>query len=138
MSEKLLPCPFCGGESRIREYKDVEFLIHNADCFMVQCDRCGCGTSYEATKAEAIAAWNRRASGWISVKDGLPDNMQYCAVVRNTWDATCARFEHDAFVGLLRVDGEGFEYDDVTYWMPLPEEPKRSHLPLTESNNGGV
>ena len=57
---ELKPCPFCGGEVRIREYKNVEFLVYKSDCFLVQCDGCGCGTSYELTEQSAIAAWNRR------------------------------------------------------------------------------
>jgi len=53
MSEKLLPCPFCGGESD---------LWHNPPwSFGVICDACGCEiTSPDNTRAGAIAAWNRR------------------------------------------------------------------------------
>jgi len=59
MSE-LKPCPFCGGEAAIRKCKDVEFLVHNADCYMIMCGRCGVGTSYEPTETDAAAVWNRR------------------------------------------------------------------------------
>jgi len=53
MSEKLLPCPFCGGESN---------LWHNPPhSFGVVCDACGCEiTGPDNTRAGAIAAWNRR------------------------------------------------------------------------------
>lgn len=57
---ELKPCPFCGGEAKIYEYKDVEFLVHNADCNTVQCKTCGCGTSYEPTAERAIETWNVR------------------------------------------------------------------------------
>jgi Lar family restriction alleviation protein len=60
MPDKLKPCPFCGGEATARRYKDVEFLVHNADCFMVLCGGCGCGTSYEPTEEAAADTWNRR------------------------------------------------------------------------------
>jgi len=52
---KPLPCPFCGGVS-IPMHKDSGF-------YSVQCDDCGSTTSDFDTKAEAIAAWNKRKKG---------------------------------------------------------------------------
>lgn len=49
MSEELKPCPFCGGEA---EYEGLY-------CY---CTRCGCRMEDDPDEAEAIAAWNRRAS----------------------------------------------------------------------------
>lgn len=57
---ELKPCPFCGNDPRMRDYKDVEFLLTNNDCFMVQCNSCGCGTSYEPTESNAAETWNTR------------------------------------------------------------------------------
>ena len=57
----LKPCPFCGGKARIRKYVDIAFLVHKSNCYMAQCDNCGCGTSYESSEAHAEATWNRRA-----------------------------------------------------------------------------
>lgn len=45
--EKLLPCPFCGGEA------------HLFDGYWVECTKCGCQTP-ETFEEVAIAAWNRR------------------------------------------------------------------------------
>jgi len=46
---KLLPCPFCGGEARIKGKKIYRVA-------------CGCtARTYGKTKDEAVAAWNRRA-----------------------------------------------------------------------------
>ena len=61
MSE-LKPCPFCGGKARIREYKAEKFLLYNANCFISQCGKCGCGTSFERSQSDAIIAWNTRQS----------------------------------------------------------------------------
>lgn len=57
MSETLKPCPFCGGEARlIRSAPDWYFpACMNREC---ACD----WTDSYPTKAEAIAAWNTRAT----------------------------------------------------------------------------
>ena len=51
MTEKLKPCPFCGGEAKInkREYS-------------IECTRCSAYMGYFYTKQEAIEAWNRRVT----------------------------------------------------------------------------
>jgi Lar family restriction alleviation protein len=53
MTEKLLPCPFCGGEAETFEASE--------DSFSVLCTGCGVETPYLPYLTEAIAAWNRRA-----------------------------------------------------------------------------
>ncbi len=54
----LLPCPFCGGEAYLSEdasHSRAYFIGCNVeDCFGE--------IHWEQTKAEAIAAWNRRAT----------------------------------------------------------------------------
>jgi Lar family restriction alleviation protein len=58
MTEKLLPCPFCGGEASVRTVLRV----------LARCEMCGSeGQSFsmvdagvEAASDQAIAAWNRR------------------------------------------------------------------------------
>ena len=53
MSEKLKPCPFCGGEALLWEIKDC-------DCYRVFCTKCPCCMGINLEKDEAIEAWNRR------------------------------------------------------------------------------
>ena len=57
MNEKLLPCPFCGGDAYL--VTDDE----TASLYGVQCFRCDAGIpSEKKTVKEAVEAWNRRAS----------------------------------------------------------------------------
>ena len=61
--QELKPCPFCGGE--------VEIECIDKEYFYISCENCCSSTSFgivfedgtaaEATKAESIEAWNRRA-----------------------------------------------------------------------------
>ena len=62
MSDKLKPCPFCGGNADIEDISGPEDM--NAILMMV-CKKCGGSASFgmggrDATKDEAITAWNRR------------------------------------------------------------------------------
>lgn len=59
MSEKLLPCPFCGGEVELEEIPGSPFTLESR-VWGVGCKDCNIGW-YKETKTEAIAAWNRRA-----------------------------------------------------------------------------
>jgi Lar family restriction alleviation protein len=54
---ELMPCPFCGGDAAIRDDKYfLEGVFYGCNTF--ECD----GSSlWEASGAEAIAAWNTRA-----------------------------------------------------------------------------
>lgn len=53
---ELKPCPFCGGEARIRDFTMVD-LEPEIDVF---CINCGAQTFVYETKDDAIEAWNRR------------------------------------------------------------------------------
>jgi Lar family restriction alleviation protein len=56
-AETLLPCPFCGGEARYQTNG-----LDRARYGEVVCNACDfCGPAH-STKAEAIAAWNRRSA----------------------------------------------------------------------------
>lgn len=58
--DKLMPCPFCGGEADIEEitggpYTDELYV------WGVGCKECNIGW-YKDTRKEAIEAWNGRAT----------------------------------------------------------------------------
>jgi Lar family restriction alleviation protein len=55
--DKLLPCPFCGGEACENEHKFFGY----ASTFGVVClDCCAETRQFYNTSEEAIAAWNTR------------------------------------------------------------------------------
>ena len=52
MSDKLKPCPFCGGKA----------IIDGCDetLWIVICKKCNASIGYKETEREAIEAWNMR------------------------------------------------------------------------------
>lgn len=55
---KLKPCPFCGGEAKLR----VSGGCDGEDCLVwAYCVKCGADSALLDTAEEAAEAWNRRA-----------------------------------------------------------------------------
>ncbi|MCR4819356.1 MAG: Lar family restriction alleviation protein [Fretibacterium sp.] len=68
MTEKLKPCPFCGGEAAVVEIEPRLYRPVMNKPFCVLCTSCDLYFGYDYdyggefdTKEEAAAAWNRRA-----------------------------------------------------------------------------
>ena len=62
MADKLLPCPFCGGEARIlTDMQDTTTPV-----FSVVCDECESITYFGDVldKEGTVEAWNNRTSPW--------------------------------------------------------------------------
>ncbi len=63
MSEKPLPCPFCGGRASATHPISIcgnSFCV--GDSYQVRCNDCMARGPYFNSKESAIAAWNRRYS----------------------------------------------------------------------------
>ena len=58
MSEKLLPCPFCGGKAKLH----IEKFINYIQGYFVYCKQCNIATPMDDDKQIVIELWNRRAN----------------------------------------------------------------------------
>jgi Lar family restriction alleviation protein len=117
--EELKKCPFCGGEAAIVPLEEQEYI---AAGFYVSCANRECKaeayTDDFPTEQEAIAAWNRRADGWISVKERLPEMFEIVLICDG----------ETVLTGSYQGDGDWLNIMDddmtVTHWMPLPKPPE--------------
>ena len=57
MTDKLKPCPFCGGEAILEIFRGLK---HPSYC--IYCSKCGIETLPSKGKKGIINAWNRRAN----------------------------------------------------------------------------
>ena len=132
----LNPCPYCGGEARIIDGPDG---LHSS----AMCRNSGCGERIRPrrTTADAIAAWNRRASGWISVEERLPEkNLLVLAWYEGTTQHHGSIWRRYGFGfavhwgdngwddRLMREAEEKLDADTlvITHWQPLPEPPEET------------
>ena len=87
---ELKPCPLCGGEATVHEYKYK--TVHN---FTIYCDDCGLATLWYDTEAEVIKAWNTRAACddcQMGMKPMTDENMAAAGWVR---ERTCQNLAAD-------------------------------------------
>ena len=79
----------------------------------------------QGSEGDAIAAWNRRAGGWIPVTERLPEKDDYKGGYNHVW-----AYDKEAGVvaAWLEDDGSWLSLSDsfkhVTHWRPyMPEAP---------------
>lgn len=64
MTEKLKPCPFCGGEAHVAEYHGT--MIPSDYIYFVSCRSINCAGAVQSPgylakkKSVAVATWNKR------------------------------------------------------------------------------
>lgn len=117
MADKLLPCPFCGGEGK---YHGSYF--EDDVCEYVSCTRCNASTPLMYKKGESIEWWNRRPSPW---RTGTPTEegwylVKYQCVLEGKYKGrlsyrTIKRYK-DKIDNFIYEEG-GIGHDDV--WMPI-------------------
>ena len=61
MSDKLKPCPFCGGHAIIDGCDDTLWIVI--------CKECNASIGYKETKEEAIEEWNRRVQPTFTFRE---------------------------------------------------------------------
>ena len=97
MTDKLLPCPFCGGND-IQTDEMESFWDKNETSWRVLCIDCIAETAGD-TKEQAIAAWNRRSDAvpvvcgeWVEHEDEM--ECPQCGYFWNDCDNDTERFNY--------------------------------------------
>ena len=71
ITQALKPCPFCKSEAKhFERHNPMSKWRHSVDC-----EKCGASGPVEATKAEAISAWNTRTTS-LAAQDGLVEALE--------------------------------------------------------------
>lgn len=134
---RLVPCPFCGADPGVSKY-DVD---EETTKWAAGCDGSGAPESWVFvehyvnvhgdTKADVIAAWNRRAApasplpeggGWQDISTAPKDGTKVLGWAEG--DYTVVEWSSGGYwtlseCGAYASDGEWWP----THWMPLPAAP---------------
>jgi Lar family restriction alleviation protein len=113
----LLPCPFCGGKAH---------LVDMGDAY-VDCTTCGAEGSWNSLgdTVAAIAAWNRRASGWQPISTAPRDGTRFIA-----WFPPCPQLKNGGWHECQWKRGWYHPFFvEPTFWQPGPLPPAPEPTP---------
>ncbi len=108
MSEnKLLPCPFCGGEAR--EYGNAKVIgtkIKHYQLVVCMNDDCGCRTGLCETVADAIHKWNTRKPMDDIVEQLKEEKYMDRSKVYTEAQCTAIRFSFGRAINIVQSGGK--------------------------------
>lgn len=99
------------------------------------CSEHGAAINYCESIIEMLEnAHAKKNPEWVSVEDRLPPYEWEQNALMATQDVLAINGDGQMFVGYFKVwkyDGsyrfdDGFDHDDITHWMPLPQPPKEN------------
>ena len=123
MSEKLKPCPFCGGEAYTTITEDGHFWV-------ARCRDCHAQIMLCNKEWQAIKMWNRRYLNWEKTSERTPEPKQkVLIIIGKSIDIGYLCEEEDKELDRIDrwwhiVGAENVDIEVISYWMPLPELPE--------------
>ena len=84
MTERLKPCPFCGGKAVIvsATHREVYDVLPNGlkagyiEMFMARCSICGASSDYNRSLYKVAVLWNARASQVIEEEANIAKHIR--------------------------------------------------------------
>ena len=112
MTIQLKPCPFCGGTDLHYQSRTIE------------CNACLAEGPYCDSGELAAVAWNKRASGWISISEELPKKSGfYICAPYVTGDGLTGSTYQWFFANKEHFGQLNHPHKHVTHWMYPPNLP---------------
>lgn len=109
--DRLRPCPFCGGEAKVKPFKSG---IFSAPVYYVLCTCCRSQTAVQLEESEVVEAWNMSAPPPVNVievvfcKDCEKSGM-YAFGCGDAEELACLEVEENGFVRFATaVDPYGY------------------------------
>lgn len=135
LSEKLLPCPFCGSRELMMFCDPAEGRDNSGPSRRIQCAGCHIEAPFYDAEALAIEAWNTRtaAEGWRPIESAPRDGTLFLAwQIVPTEDYDTGRVTDECSPCIAQsvfgaVGSIPLHYvpkgQRITHWRPLPAPP---------------
>ncbi len=87
MTEKLKPCPFCGGEADILSYDSIRLDSWLYHVYRAECQNCHTTQPSVTSFIEAVRIWNRRQEMIATWETKDEEEYQWeCSICHETFD----------------------------------------------------